>query len=82
MTPQQQKAHARMMRTLPVRTIKAFSGSHGPSENALSERRATEQHASFIVNRRFANIKAAAAALRVPADTLREWIKRDWARFE
>jgi len=76
MTPEQRKAHARMMSTLPVRTINAAGISRAEVPKPIEDK-----ERPIVVHTRYTTMKSAASSQRVQVQTIREWIKSGRASF-
>jgi len=76
MSPEQRKAHARMLSTLPVRTVSAAG-----VERAEVAKPMEDKERPIIVHTRYTTMKSAASSQRVQVQTIREWIKSGRASF-
>lgn len=70
MSPEQKRAHARMLSTLPVHTV-----SQVGIQKAEMPKPVHDVDRPIIILTRYRNLKSAASSQRVQVQTIREWIK-------
>jgi len=76
MTPEQFKAHERMLRNLPVTTVRNVGVAPAP------HRRLANDCNPCVLHLRYSSIKSLATTHRVSIDTVLEWVKRGKVTYE
>lgn len=79
MTPEQKRAHDRMMLQLPNRTVRPLGGASAPSEQRQALRQ--PKRGKVVVFRQHPNVAHAARAYGVQETTIREWVTQGKAQW-